>query len=55
MVTKDTTPPRRTAAEIVREMQEQNAHSREIVLRNAELLRQIGEAERRRARWRWWR
>lgn len=55
MTTKDSAPPRRTAAQVMRELEARMAPSREIVLRNAELLRQIGEANRRRARWCWWR
>ena len=46
MATTATTPPKRSATEIVREMRERMAPRRERVLRNSALLRQIA-AERR--------
>jgi hypothetical protein len=42
--------PDRSTLDLVREMRQRNAHSRERVLRSIERLRQIAQAKRQRRR-----
>jgi hypothetical protein len=50
MASHATTPPKRSASDVVREMRDRMAPRRERVLRNAERLREIAAARRGRLR-----